>query len=108
MKSIKFDDRLYVGEGIRNIRKVKWKLRHRAGQIRVFVITLAEGPDQLEIYHCAFLQQRYYKMNPPHIVGVAAGYDEAVQLVQRMVEDVLTRTGDCRLKDYFLTGGKID
>ena len=47
-------------------------------------------------------------MNPPHVVGVAAGYDEAVQLVQRMVEDVLAETGDCRLKDYFLTGGKID
>lgn len=101
---MKFHKKLYVGSSIRNINKVKWKLRHHAGQLGIFVITLSAGQDELDIYHCAFLQQRYYKMYPPCIVGIANGYDEAVELLQQMVLDVYNETGDYRLKEYFLKG----
>lgn len=99
---MKFHRELYVGESIRNVGKVKWKLKHGAGQIRVFVIAVAAGRDQLEIYHCAFLQQKYYRKNPPCIVGIAGGYDEALELLQKMVSDIYEKTGDYRLKEYFL------
>lgn len=99
---MEFDKRLYVGESIRNKRRVKWKLRHNAGQVRVFVIALAKGEDQLEIYHCAFLQQKYYKDHPPYIVGIAGGYPEAVALVERMVMDIFEKTGNYNMKEYFL------
>ncbi len=81
---------------------MKWKLRHSAGQLRVFVIALSRGRDQMEIYHCAFLQQKYYKKHPPYVVGIAGGYEEALELLQQMVADVYNKTGNCRLKEYFL------
>ena len=101
---MRFHKELYVGASIRNVRKVKWKLKHHAGQLRVFVITLSGGRDELEIYHCAFLQQRYYKKYPPYIVGIAGGYDEAVELLQQMVSDIYEKTGNYQLKEYFLKG----
>jgi len=99
---MKFHRELYVGNSIGNVRKVKWKLKHGAGQLRVFVIALAPGSDELEIYHCAFLQQKYYRRNPPCIVGIAGGYEEAVELLQEMIADIYEKTGGYRLKEYFL------
>lgn len=99
---MKFYSNLYIGDSVKNIRKVKWKLRHNAGQIKVYVITLAKGNDLLEIYHCAFLQQAYYKKYPPFIVGVASGYDEAVLLTQKIIMDVSEKIGNYKIKDYFM------
>ncbi len=99
---MKFHRELYVGESIRHIGRVKWRLRHRAGQLRVFVIALAGGSDQLEIIHCAFLQQNYYRLRPPLVVGIAGGYEEALTLVRKIVADIYDRTGDCEIKEYFM------
>lgn len=99
---MRFAKGLYTGEGIRNSRKVKWKLKHRAGQINLYIIALCNGSDQLEIYHCALLQQHFYRSNPPYIVGIAKGYQEAVELVQKMLEDIFRKTGHYNLKEYFL------
>ena len=101
---MRFHKELYIGSSIRNIRKVKWKLKHHAGQLGIFVITLSAGQDELEIYHCAFLQQKYYKKYPPCIVGIAGGYEEAVDLLRRMISDIYEKTGGYRLKEYFLKG----
>lgn len=97
---MKFYRNLYVGESIEKPKKVKWKLRHQAGQFQVYVIALAEGDDQLEIYHCAFLQQKYYKKHPPYIIGIAGGYEEAVELVMEIAQAAVKETGSADLKRY--------
>ncbi len=97
---MKFYKNLYVGESIKKPNKVKWKLRHNAGQFQVYVIALASGADQLEIYHCAFLQQKYYKKHPPYIIGIAGGYEEAVDLVVEMTKAALKKTGRPDLTKY--------
>lgn len=99
---MKFYKNLYVGEGIKNPNKVKWKLRHNAGQFKVYVIALAGGEDQLEIYHCAFLQQKYYKKYPPYIIGIADNYEEAVEIVVRITKEAVERLGQPDLKKYLL------
>ena len=65
---MRFHKELYVGDSIKNARKVKWKLKHHAGQLSIFVIALSGGSDQLEIYHCAFkdiksVLQAYFLIN---------------------------------------------
>lgn len=99
---MKFHKRLYLGDSVRRAEIVKWKLKHHSGQLRVFVVALRHGSDQLEICHCAFLKQRYYRKHPPYIVGIANGYREALGLVEQMARDTYEATGDCRIKDYFL------
>lgn len=102
IQGMKFYKKLYVGESIKNPNKVKWKLRHNAGQFQIYVIALAGGDDQLEIYHCAFLQQKYYKKYPPYIIGIAGNYDEAVGIVIRITQEALEKNGTPDLKKYLL------
>lgn len=97
---MKFYKNLYVGEGIKRPNKVKWKLRHNAGQFQIYVIALASGRDQLEIYHCAFLQQKYYKKHPPYIIGIAKKYEEALDIVVEITEAALAKHGYPDLKKY--------
>lgn len=97
---MKFYKNLYVGEGIKHPNRVKWKLRHNAGQFQIYVIALASGQDQLEIYHCAFLQQKYYKKHPPYIIGIAKGYEDALDIVVEITEAALARYGYPDLKKY--------
>ena len=102
LRIMKFYKKLYVGESIKNPNKVKWKLRHNAGQFKVYVIALAEGDGQLEIYHCAFLQQKYCKKNPPYVIGIAGDYKEAVNIVIRITEEAIEKLGSPQLKKYLL------
>lgn len=99
-ETMKFYKKLYTGKSIKNPNKIKWKLRHGRLQPGVYVIALASGTDQLEIYHSAFLKQSYYKVNPPYIVGIAGGYEEAVQMVIELVQTVVEETGSPDLKKY--------
>ncbi len=99
---MRFHRELYIGDSVRRAGLVKWKLKHHAGQLRIFVIVLSRGQDQLEIIHCAFLQQKYYRKIPLCVVGIAGGYEEALVLLQRMVADVFAKTGGYGLKDYFI------
>lgn len=85
---------------MQKISKIKWKLKHNAGQLDIYVIMLATGNDLLEIMHCAYLQQTYYKKTPPFIVGVAKGYNGALELVEEIVQDTYEQTGDYKVKDF--------
>ena len=91
---------LYVGESVTNPAKVKRKLKNHIGQLSVYVICLAGGMNQLEIYHCAYLKQKYYRFHPPVVVGLAGSYDEAVTLVMQMTKESLDYTGCCNIKAY--------
>ena len=97
---MKFYKHLYVGEGIKHPNKVKWKLRRNAGQFQIYVIALTAGKDQLEIYHCAFLQQKYYKKHPPYIIGIAKKYEDALELVVEITKEAIERDGYPDLKKY--------
>lgn len=79
-------------------RKLKWNI----GQLHVYVIALAQGEDQLEIYHCALLKQKTFRRNPVFVVGIANGYGEAVELVRIIVQEILEKTGTANVKEYIL------
>lgn len=97
---MKFYKYLYVGDNIKNPDKVKRKLKYHAGQLFIYVICIANGSDQLEIYHCAYLKQKYYRYHPPVIVGIAGSYEEAVNIVVQITKESLEFTGCCDLKEY--------
>lgn len=100
---MKFYKNLYLSNGcVDKKEKICWKLKHNAGQIDIFVIGLAPGRDLLEIYHCGFLQQKAFKKNASLIVGIADGYDLAVELTVKIIEDVYAETGNLLVKEYIL------
>lgn len=93
---------LYIGEGAKpKAKKIIRKLKRNAGQIDVYLITLAaNGQDMLDIINSAYLKQPAVRRNLPMIVGIAKGYEEAVGLVQQMVREAYEATGDCRIPEY--------
>ena len=67
---------LYVGESIvHKTKKVKWKIMHNAGQIGIYVITLASNTQNLlDIIPSYELMQKGYPKKDMVVVGLAKGY----------------------------------
>lgn len=102
---MKFYKYLYIGDNINNVFAIKERLRIHA-VTNAYVICLAQGTDQLEIYHAAYLKQKYYRKHPPIIVGIASDYDEAVEIVIKITKESIEHTGTCNLKDYLIIKAK--
>ena len=106
----------YVGEGIagkddkkrhRKAEKIKWKILHNAGQFDIYVIALGSHPDNLlDIIPAWELRQKYYPKSDMVVVGVDKGYDNVIDLVGKIVMDIYRKTGDFKIKDYFLENSK--
>ena len=98
---------LYLGRSIKKkkLDKLKKKLENTPLLSGMFLITISKNPsDQLEIFDAKQLAQKYYENNPPHVVGIAGNYDEAVETVEQIVRECLCKRGDCALKEYLLCG----
>lgn len=93
--------RLYIGESVNNPDKLIHKIRKHAKFVDAYVITLSKNAsDQLEIYKAGYLSQKYYRENPPYIIGLAGNYDEAVSLVTKIAEEAFAAQGNLQLKEY--------
>ncbi len=95
-------DKLYVGESIvHKTKKIKWKIMHNAGQIGIYVITLASNRQNLlDIIPSYELMQRGYPKRDMVIVGLAKGYDEAVEVAASIVDEVYRNTGTFAIRTY--------
>lgn len=105
MENIRFLNNIYLGEGMEqgNLEKLKQDLNDRPLFANVFVITIsANEHDQLDIYHAKYLMQRFYKKNPPYVIGIAKKHDHAVALVEKIVKECVTLRGDVNLKAYLV------
>ena len=93
---------LYAGESIRHkIEKMKWKIRHNAGQIDVYVISLASNPQNLlDIIPAQELLQKAYPKRDMYVVGLAGGYDEALEVVTQIIDEVYQQTGGFAIAAY--------
>ncbi|MDD6811389.1 MAG: hypothetical protein PUD93_05955 [Lachnospiraceae bacterium] len=97
---MKFYKKLYIGDTIKKPNQIKRKLKRYDKLPTIYVIALASGKDQLEIYHSLLLQQPYYKEKETYIVGIAGNYEEAVSLVCRITEEAVLKNGTADLKKY--------
>lgn len=101
---------LYVGASIKDPDKVRQNLLIGKGQLTIYVITLSPsgpgpGANQLEIFHSANLKQPYYRENPPFIIGIASGKEEAVGIVRDLVQEAYDRTGSGDVRAYLFPHG---
>lgn len=99
---MKWYENLYVGDSIRHkAKKIKWKIRHNAGQIDIYVITLASNPQNLmDIIPAQELMQKAYPKQGLFVIGLAHGYDEALEVVTQIVDELYQATGGVDLKAY--------
>ncbi len=101
---MKWYDKLYVGDSIaKKAKKLKWKISHNTGMIpiHVRVITFASNPDNLlDIIPARELRQKAYPKDHLRILGLAGDYEEAVEVVQRIIEETYRNTGDVDVYRY--------
>lgn len=102
-------EKLYVGESIvHKTKKIKWKICHNAGQLNIYVITLASNEHNLlDIIPAQELLQKGYPKRGLYIVGLAKGYEEAVEVAVSIVDEVYQATGTFAVRSY-LTAGLAD
>lgn len=100
-KMIWYED-LYVGESIIHKKnKIKWKIRHNAGQIDIYVIALASNKENLlDIIPAQELLLKGYPKRQLSIIGLAKGYQEAVEVAASVVDEVYHETGGFAVRSY--------
>lgn len=102
---IRYHSKLYLSEGItkKKLDKIKKKLEKKPLFSGVFLIAVSVNPsDQLDIFASRLLVQSYYEKKPPYVIGIAESREEAVALVEQIVQECLEKRGDCALKEYLL------
>jgi hypothetical protein len=102
-REYKFASRIYLGDSIDDsqLHKIKKKLIKRPLLAKVYILALATNEyDQLEFYDSRWLLTRHYDGFVPYIVGFASDRDEAVELVQKIVNECLKERGDLSLREY--------
>ncbi len=106
---MKWYEDLYVGESIvHKTSKIKWKIRHNAGQLNIYVITLASNPaNLLDIIPAQELMQKAYPKKDLFVIGLAKGYTEAMDVVVSIIDEVYRQTGAFAVKDYLLQKGRL-
>lgn len=94
---------LYVGESIsEKSAEIKWKILHNAGQIQIYVISMAEREgDLLDIIPAVQLMQKYYPKKDLFILGLAKGWEEATEVAASIVMEVYEHTGSFDVDGYF-------
>ena len=102
---LKFAQNLYLGEGIapKKLEKLKKRLNKKPLLANVYLITPARNPaDQLDIFDARQLVQPHYKDEEFLVLGMASGYEDALQLIERITGECLKARGDCNLREYLL------
>lgn len=98
---------LYAGPSVLpKIKNVKWKIIHNAGQLRVYVITLATNEKNLlDIIPARELLQKHYPKQELYVVGLAGNYEEALELAGSIVSEVYRMTGGFDVRSYIWQKG---
>lgn len=99
---LKWYSNLYIGEGAKKKAKtIIRKINTMAGQLGIYVITLAINPDNhLEIIPSYLLLQSNVYNNCPMIVGIASGYDEALSLITMITNEVYEKMGNTDIRTF--------
>ena len=94
---------LYLAEGIKKKEKIIRKLEEKKLQMNIHVITLARNEkNQLEIYNSMVFLQPDFPYDDFLVVGLAKGYEDAVEMVEEIAQEVYNKTKGADIRSYIL------
>lgn len=94
---------LYLAEGIKKKEKIIRKLEEKKLQMNIHVITLARNEkNQLEIYNSMVFLQPDFPYDDFFVVGLAKGYEDAVEMVEEIAREVYNKTKGADIRSYIL------
>ena len=102
---MQFMGSLYVGD---NLASTEYKIVEKVHKCKVvpnlYLIVLSENPDNmLDIILEKEVMQKHYPKDELKVIGIANGKKEAIQLVQRIVEESLCETGSADVRGFLKT-----
>ena len=94
---------LYVGKTAKGREKnIKYQVNKGGSLPEFYLITYAANEkDQLDIIESKYLVPKQVQNTLPEIIGVALGYQEAIEIIQKITIEAFENTGNCDLR-YFL------
>ncbi len=100
---ILWSSRILVGEKLEKKKeKVMASINNREAAFGVYCVAFASNPQNLfDILEANELLYPHYKKANIHIVGLAKGWEEAIDLVQKMLLEVYHNTGEFDVRNYF-------
>lgn len=95
---------LYLAEGLEKKKeKIIQKLEDNKLQISMHLLVLAQGDhNQLEILNSVQLLQPCYPKDDLFVVGLAKNYDEAIELVEKIMKEVYDTTKGTDMRSYII------
>ncbi|MGN0252179.1 MAG: hypothetical protein ACI4EH_12580 [Oliverpabstia sp.] len=99
---LKWYKKLYIGDNAKKKAKATIKKLNQGRLVlSVYVITLASNEKNLlDFFPASHLKQKVLRSSCPMIVGLADGYEEALQLVQKIIEETYQCQGDTDVRTY--------
>lgn len=100
---MRWADNLYVSESAYEKKgTIIKKANVNAGLRHVYFVTLAGNAEDLfDIFDAAYLKQPSFYKQELDVVGIATSREDAVELVQQMIEDIYAETGAFQVREYF-------
>ena len=99
---LKWYKKLYIGDNAKKkAPSVIKKVNQGKLQYDIYLITLASNEKNLlEIIQANQLIQKTLRKLCPRIVGMASGYGEALEVVEKIVEETYLKQGDTDVRRY--------
>lgn len=95
---------LYLDEKARQKREqILKKIKADDWQMEIYCIALAANEkNHLEMFHSALLLQKAVSKENLFLVGIASGYYEAMELVEKITKEVYDNTKGTDIRNYIL------
>ena len=100
---MKWHKPLYVGDiAKKHKREIIKNIKKRKFMARACFICLALNKEELlEIYPIYTLKHERFPVDDLYILGIAATYAEALNLVTNIIDEVYQKTGTVNVRQYF-------
>ena len=107
---MKYYKYLYLDENLEKKKdKVIEKLEKNKFQMNIYLILLSgTGTYNLEIMNSALLLQPDYPKEELTVAGIAKSYEDALELVEKIVQEVYDKTNDALIREYLLKKERED
>lgn len=97
---------LYASDSVAHkVNRIKWKINHNAGTVSVYVIAFSSNrKNLLDIIPAWELMQKSYPKKNMKIIGLAKGYQDALELVRLIIDETYQKTGTVDVRTYLKEG----
>ena len=95
---------LYVGESLeKKKKKIISKLEKGKFQLDICILVLPDTEkNQLEIINPNLFLQKNYPQREYFVVGIAKGFEEALEILEEIVQNVYNETKGADIRSYIL------